>query len=94
MGMLNPATDESSSTYEIRLRGEPPQALRRCFPTMTVFETRSETVLFRQIDDPAELDSLLDQLMSLGLVLTEVHELPTCEAAPTRERKAAHDTEL
>jgi hypothetical protein len=84
MGMLNPATDESSATYEIRLLGEPPQALRRWFPSMTVFERRSETVLFRQIEDPAELDSLLDQLMSLGLVLTEVHELSACQAGTTR----------
>jgi hypothetical protein len=67
--------DESSATYEIRLRGASPEPLRKKFPRATVLTTRTETVLFRRVEKPAELDALIEQLLSMGLVLTEVHEL-------------------
>jgi hypothetical protein len=66
---------EPTALYEIRLRGTNPEPLRRAFPTATVSTTRTETVLFRRVDKPAELDDLIDQLLSRGVVLTEVHEV-------------------
>jgi hypothetical protein len=71
-----PATDNVSATYEIRLQGTPPQTLRRQFPTMKVCTGPPETLLFRHVEDAAKLDELLEQLLSMGLVLTEVHRLP------------------
>lgn len=80
--------DEPKATYEIRLHGASPEPLRRTFPTATVCTTRSETVLFREVNEPAELDALIHQVVSMGLVLTEVHEVAAATsfgrgAAPT-----------
>ena len=69
------ADPEPTALYEIRLRGATPGPLRREFPTATVSTTRTETVLFRRVEKPAELDELIDQLLSRGVVLTEVHEV-------------------
>jgi hypothetical protein len=83
--------DEPKAVYEIRLQGAPPDSLRRQFPTAAVLTTRTETVLFRQVEEPAELDVLIAHLLSLGLVLTEVHEIqlgsPTTVDAGTSARK-------
>jgi hypothetical protein len=75
---------EPKALYEIRLRGTTPGPLRREFPTATVSTTRTETVLFRRVEKPAELDELIDQLLSRGVVLTEVHEVRP-QLAPIRE---------
>jgi hypothetical protein len=68
--------DEPTATYEIRLRGTSAEPLRKQFPAATVFSTRTETVLLHIVERPAELDALIEKLLSMGLVLTEVHELP------------------
>jgi hypothetical protein len=65
---------EAIAVYEIRLRGTAPEPLKRQFPTATITTTRPETVLLRQVETPAELDELIEQLLSMGLVLTEVHQ--------------------
>ena len=67
--------DEPTAVYEIRLQGAPSQSLRRRFPTAAVLTTRTETVLFRRVEDPVELDALIAHLLSLGLVINEVHEM-------------------
>jgi hypothetical protein len=67
--------DEPTAVYEIRLRGGSAEPLRRRFPSATVLTTRTETVLFRRVEEPSELDELIENLLSMGLVLTEVHEL-------------------
>jgi hypothetical protein len=92
----DPPADTSSATYEIRLQGAPPEQLERRFPAVTMFTTPTETVFFRSIENASELDALLDQLMSMGLVLTEVHEVPLADTSipehgSVSERKAAHD---
>ena len=69
------ADREPTALYEIRLQGASPEPLQREFPTATVSTTRTETVLFRRVEKPAELDELIDQLLSRGVVLTEVHEV-------------------
>lgn len=68
--------DEPTAVYEIRLRGTVPKSLRRQFPTAAILTTRCETVLFRKVEAPGELDALVADLLSLGLVLNEVHEVP------------------
>jgi hypothetical protein len=69
-------SEESAATYEIRLQGTPTESLQERFPSATVFTTPTETVLYRQVEETSELDWLLEQLLSMGLVLTEVHEVP------------------
>ena len=66
--------DEPAAVYEVRLEGLPESGLRRQFPTASVTTTRTETVLYTHVERPAELDALLAQLLSLGLVLTEVRQ--------------------
>jgi hypothetical protein len=79
------ADPEPKALYEIRLQGATPGPLRRAFPTATVSTTRTETVLFRRVEKPAELDELIDQLLSRGVVLTEVHEVrPTLASTSKR----------
>jgi hypothetical protein len=70
-----PADPEPTALYEIRIQGTDPVPLRRAFPAATVYTTPTETVLFRQVEEPAELDELIDQLLSRGVVLTEVHQV-------------------
>jgi hypothetical protein len=79
------AYDEPTAVYEIRLRGAPTASVRRQFPQAAVLTTRTETVLFRRVETPEELDELIAHLLSLGLVLNEVHEVPL---APPADRDA------
>lgn len=69
------ADPEPTALYEIRLQGTPPEPLRREFPQAIVSTSRTETVLCRRVEKPAELDELIDQLLSRGVVLTDVHEV-------------------
>lgn len=87
------ATDpEPKALYEIRLQGTSPGPLQRAFPTATVSTTRTETVLFRRVEKPAELDDLIDQLLSRGVVLTDVHEVRRPFASTTEGD--LHDDDL
>jgi len=88
----HPPADSSSATYEIRLQGTLPKALQMRLPPATICSTRAETVLFRHIENAAELDSLLDQLMSMGLVLTEIHEVPLADAPASTTRVRGQGT--
>lgn len=77
--MADPADeghDQPTAVYEIRLRGANAENIRRQFPTASVVSTRTETILLRRVEDPVELDELLEHLLALGAVLTEVHEVP------------------
>lgn len=91
--------DEPTAIYEIRLQAASPEPLRRQFPTATVFTTRTETVLFRPVDEPAELDALIEHLLSMGLVLTQVHELRLPRSSPggphgAPRRAVVHDDDV
>jgi hypothetical protein len=79
--MVDLSRPPDSATYEIRLRGEIPVAMREEFPAMTIYHRPAETVLYRDVTDLAELDVLLEQLQSMGLVLSEIREVPA--AAPS-----------
>lgn len=74
--MVDLYPDRNSATYEIRLQGEIPPAMHEQFPSMEVYPSPVETVLSRKVTDLAELDVLLEQLQSLGVVLCEIRESP------------------
>jgi hypothetical protein len=74
-------SEEPTALYEIRLQGAHVEPLRRQFPSATVFRTKAETVLFRPAAEPADLDALIDELLSMGLVLTEIHQLRVPQSA-------------
>jgi hypothetical protein len=92
--MLHPQrpVEESTATYEIRLRGTPPDSLARQFASVRLGRARAQTVLFRRAESPAELDSLLASLRALGLCLAEVHELPL--QVTSEAQSAEHTGEL
>jgi hypothetical protein len=80
------------ATYEIRFQG----TLQQTPPwwrssSVTVFRQRAETVLFRRVQEEGELEALLDQLLSVGLVLTEVHELPLTSVGAVQHRTPRAD---
>ena len=62
------------ATYEIRFRGEIPPSMRERLSTMRIYRSPTETVLYREVTDVAELDLLLDHLQSMGLALLELQE--------------------
>ena len=65
--------DDSQATSEIGLLGSVPESLRRGHPPMDLRTTPAQTMLVRHVGGPEELDELLEQLSSMGLVLTEIH---------------------
>jgi molybdopterin-guanine dinucleotide biosynthesis protein len=79
------AEPEPTALYEVRLQGTDPEPLRRAFPTARVYTTPTETVLVRRVEEPAELDELIDQLLSRGVVLTEVHEVSQPRTSASRQ---------
>jgi len=85
--------DDTTAVYEIRLQGAEPESLRRQFPTAEVLTTRTETVLFRRVEEPAELDAVIAQLLSFGLVLTEVHEMRMTSPAAKETRASSEEVD-
>jgi len=73
--------DDRGATYEIRLSGAPPDSMRRHFPSMRVRAMRVQTVLFRRLAGPRDLDELLEHLRSLGLAVAEIHQAPASPVA-------------
>jgi len=77
------------ATYEVCLRGAMPESLRERGAGLAVRAAPTETVLFRNVRDLGELDTLLERMRSMGLVLTEVHG-----AEPPDRRSAARRYEV
>jgi hypothetical protein len=74
--MVEPMPRDDVATYEIRFRGEIPPSMRARLSRVTIHHSSTETVLHREVTDVAELDLLLDQLQSMGVVLSELQESP------------------
>ena len=68
--------------------GTPTEPLQQRFPSATVITNLTETVLYRRVEESSELDWLLEQLLSMGLVLTEVHQVPEPEGAASEGGEA------
>ena len=73
MTQQEPAPEGPPATYEIRLRGIPPESLLQRYPSIAVRTTPAQTVMFRHVEGTHELDELLEELMAVGLVLSELH---------------------
>ena len=69
--------DDREVVYDIELRRGLPDALRSQFPGMSVRTCVPETALRRRVGEPAQLDALLHKLCSVGVVLTDVHRVPS-----------------
>lgn len=83
--MVEAEPSDEVATYEIRVRGEIPVGMRERLSSVRIHHSPTETVLFREVTDVAELDLLLERLQSLGLVLSELQELPIHGASGHRE---------
>lgn len=75
------ADGHSSATYEVHLQGTPPETLIARFTPTRVTRTPAQTVLMRRITSQDELASLLGRVLTVGLVLNEVHELRVASRA-------------
>ena len=67
---------QGAALYDVELRRRPPQSLLARFPSVSIRTTVAQTALRRLVDGPAQMGALLRDLVSLGLVLTDVHRLP------------------
>jgi len=84
------ASDERlTATYEVHLQGSPPETLIARFAPTRVGRTPAQTVLMRRVSSQDELATLLERLLSVGLVLNEVHELRVASRAPSATHRAA-----
>ena len=86
--MVDPPREPDSATYEIRIRGDIPPELQQQIPGRMVGSSPTETVLYRDVRDLAELDLLLEQLQSMGLLLCELRQ--SARTAPLSGSEAHH----
>jgi hypothetical protein len=56
---------------------------------MTVRSTKTQTALRNRVMESQQLDDLLEKVFSVGLVLTDVHRLPTTAGLATYEVRVA-----
>ena len=91
--MVEPIPHDDVATYEIRFRGDIPPSMRARLSKVTIHRSPTETVLYREVTDVAELDLLLDQLQSMGLVLSELQESPAHLSGASVERNEGGDDE-
>jgi hypothetical protein len=75
MGTAGATVEDTSATYEIHLQDAPPDTLVARFAPTEMCRVRAQTVFVRRVVSQDELASLLDRVLSMGLVLDEVHEL-------------------
>jgi hypothetical protein len=75
--------------YDVHLGRRPPESLRSRFPSMTVRSTEPQTALRQRVNEPRQLDDLLEKVFSVGLVLTDVHRLPPSAGLATYEVRVA-----
>lgn len=64
-------------SYEVEIAGPLPPAVRASFPHVEARSLPVRTVLTTQSEQTAELEALLDKLLSVGLTLAELHERTT-----------------
>jgi len=82
MNRREDASAGARASYEIHLSGPLPPSLRIDFPAVLAAAAPAQTVLIRDVEKGTELDTLLDQLLFMGLVLSEVHECPVTTTLP------------
>jgi hypothetical protein len=72
-GGLREHTIDPAAVYEITLDGAPPAGLTGRFPSIVLCVLPAVTVLSRRVVDPAEIDSLIERLRSIGITPLEMH---------------------
>jgi hypothetical protein len=81
-------TDERSyATYEVHLQGSPPETLMARFGPAVVKRMPAQTVLMRRVTSQDELATLLERVLTMGLVLNDVHEHRLASRAPDATRQ-------
>ncbi len=71
----DPAHTGPECVYDVHLRRRPPETLWVRYPAVAVHTTGSQTALRRRVTGQAQLDTLLQRLRSVGLVLMEVRRV-------------------
>jgi hypothetical protein len=79
----------AAATYEVHLRSTPPEALVSGFTPSRVRRTSPQTVLKGRVASQDELAGLIERVLTLGLVLDEVHELRMAPGTRTVPRRDA-----
>jgi hypothetical protein len=79
----------ASATYEVHLQGSPPDTLMARFAPTVVGRVPAQTVLMRRVTSQDELAILLERVLTVGLVLNDVHELRVASRAPDATRRVA-----
>jgi hypothetical protein len=80
---------DKEALYDVHLACRPPDDLRTRFPSMTVRSMSAQTALRQRVNEPRQLDDLLEKVFSVGLVLTDVHRLPPSSGLATYEVRVA-----
>ena len=75
MAPPDPAHSGRECVYDVHLRRRPPETLWVRYPAVAVHTTGSQTALRRRVSGQAQLDTLLQRLRSVGLVLMEVRRV-------------------
>jgi hypothetical protein len=91
--VAEPVTGDDVATYEIRLRGEIPPGLQERLSALMIYQGETGTVLYRESADVAELDLLLEQLQSMGLVLLELQASSPRSSAASASSPASPDND-
>ena len=80
---------DKEALYDVHLAQRPPDDLRTRFPSMTIRRMRAQTALRQRVNEPRQLDDLLEKVFSVGLVLTDVHRMPPSAGLATYEVRVA-----
>lgn len=76
MAHQDPSPVAPEALYDVLLADRLPEDLLERFPNVAVGATGVQTILRRRLNEPSQLDALLEQLCSLGVPLAEVHRSP------------------
>lgn len=88
MAPPDPAHSGRECVYDVHLRRRPPETLWVRYPAVAVHTTGSQTALRRRVTGQAQLDTLLQRLRSVGLVLMDVRRV----SSVATETPSAPDT--
>lgn len=67
--------DPGGSVYDVRLGHPPPQVLRAQCSFGPARVAKAQTALVGQVREPAQLGLLLEKLLSVGLVIDDIHRV-------------------
>jgi hypothetical protein len=92
MVALAQAEADREVVYDIQLHRRPPDSLRSEFPAMMVRSVGAQTALRLHVEEPEQLDGLLQKLRSVGVALTGIHR--RAERDPERGDGATYEVRV